>query len=406
MTPVAGCRYAAIRETEPTFHRHTLRRTVFAGEKKRGGGREVRFFLLTLQKVFFRKLTMKNLAIFASGSGTNAENIANLFHQGNRVRVAVVLCNRRQAGVYERMERLGVPVKYIPSSVWDSDPDQVLEALRPYHIDLVVLAGFMRKVHPAIVKAYEERMVNIHPSLLPAYGGKGMYGHHVHEAVIAAGEKKSGVTVHYVTDKMDEGAIVMQQSVDIAPGETPESLEAKIHEVEYSLYPRAIVVALNRAGDRYKDKSVDTAWAEVLKLNYDEQEAERRREQAQKPQPQAAAPLPPVPQSAPAPQQPSQSSHYSRPSQNAPQMAPQPQPADRPKSHLVMAILMTLFCCMVPGIVAIVYGASVSSRMSAGDLEGARRASRRAEGWIIASFVLGLLSATLWFPLSIISSAF
>lgn len=343
---------------------------------------------------------MKNLAIFASGSGTNAENIANLFHQGNRVRVAVVLCNRRQAGVYERMERLGVPVKYIPSSVWDSDPAQVLEALRPYNIDLVVLAGFMRKVHPDIVKAYEGRMVNIHPSLLPAYGGKGMFGHHVHEAVIAAGEKQSGVTVHYVTDKMDEGAIVMQQSVDIAPGETPETLEAKIHEVEYSLYPRAIVAALSQAGDRYKDKSVDTAWAEVLKLKYDEQEAERLRKQAQ--QPQAAVPLPPVPtapQPAPAPQQPSRSSRYS-------QGAPQPAPAGRPKSHLVMAILMTLFCCMVPGIVAIVYGASVSSRISAGDLEGARRASRRAEGWIIASFVLGLLSATLWFPLSIISSAF
>lgn len=347
---------------------------------------------------------MKNLAIFASGSGTNAENIANLFHQGNRVRVAVVLCNRRQAGVYERMERLGVPVKYIPSSVWDSDPAQVLEALRPYNIDLVVLAGFMRKVHPDIVKAYEGRMVNIHPSLLPAYGGKGMFGHHVHEAVIAAGEKQSGVTVHYVTDRMDEGAIVMQQSVDIAPGETPETLEAKIHEVEYSLYPRAIVAALNQAGDRYKDKSVDTAWAEVLKLNYDEQEAERLREQAQQPQPRAAAPLPPVPPAPQQPQQPSrnaQSSHYS---QSTPQ--PQPAPADRPKAHLVMAILMTLFCCMVPGIVAIIYGASVSSRMSAGDLEGARRASRRAEGWIIASFVLGLLSATLWFPLSIISSAF
>lgn len=239
---------------------------------------------------------MKNLAIFASGSGTNAENIARLFHQGNQVRVAVVLCNRKNAGVFGRMERLGVPCLYIPSSVWDSEPEKVVDALKPYDIDLVVLAGFMRTVQPAIIRAYEGRMVNIHPSLLPAYGGKGMYGHHVHEAVIAAGEKKSGVTVHYVTDRIDGGEIVMQQSVDITPEDTPETLEAKIHPVEYSLYPRAIVAALGRMEGRASGnspaepeaatppetpRSVDSAWADTLHLKYDEKEAAERKARAE-----------------------------------------------------------------------------------------------------------------------------
>lgn len=354
---------------------------------------------------------MKNLAIFASGSGTNAENIARLFHQGNQVRVAVVLCNRKNAGVYERMERLGVPCLHIPSAVWDNEPGKIVEALRPYDIDLVVLAGFMRTVQPAIIEAYRGRIVNIHPSLLPAYGGKGMYGHHVHEAVIAAGEKKSGVTVHYVTDQIDGGEIVMQQSVDITPEDTPETLEAKIHPVEYSLYPRAIVAALGRqAGDAghsapaspaqpqvAPSRSVDSAWAETLRLKYDEREAAERKAQVEErarleqarhaPLPGAA--LPPVPGAGVA--------------VVAPDAAPD---AAAPKSHLTAAILATILCCTIPGVVAIIYASSVNSRFMAGDVEGARRASARAEGWVIASFVLGLLSATLWLPLSIISSMF
>lgn len=349
---------------------------------------------------------MKNLAIFASGSGTNAENIARLFHQGNQVRVAVVLCNRKNAGVFGRMERLGVPCLYIPSSVWDNEPEKIVDALKPYDIDLVVLAGFMRTVQPAIIRAYEGRMVNIHPSLLPAYGGKGMYGHHVHEAVIAAGEKKSGVTVHYVTDRIDGGEIVMQQSVDITPEDTPETLEAKIHPVEYSLYPRAIVAALGRMEGRASGspaeppvatppetpRSVDSAWADALHLKYDEKEAAERKARAEERarrerEAAASAPLPPAP---PVPSA-------------GPGGALSP---DVPKSHMTAAILTTILCCTIPGVVAIVYAASVNSRLAAGDVEGARRASSKAEGWAIASFVLGLLSATLWLPVSIISAMF
>ena len=269
---------------------------------------------------------MKNIAIFASGSGTNAENIARLFHQGNRIRVAVVVSNKKNAGVHQRMEALGVPTLYLPNSVWDNDPAQVVDALRPYAPDLVVLAGFMRTIQPAIIDAYRGRMLNIHPSLLPAYGGKGMYGHHVHEAVMAAGEKQSGVTVHYVSDEIDGGEILMQQSVDIVPGDTAETLEAKIHPVEYSLYPRAIVAALQRldndglpsshavevsatperAEAAHKAPEVpaappvpsaDEEWAGVLQVKYSDSEArsaaERVSRQAQPPVPTQQPPAVP-----------------------------------------------------------------------------------------------------------------
>lgn len=348
---------------------------------------------------------MKHIAIFASGSGTNAENIARLFHQGNRIRVAVVLSNKKNAGVHARMEALGVPTVYHPNSVWDNEPETILKALEPYDVDLVVLAGFMRTIRPAIIEAYKGRMINIHPSLLPAYGGKGMYGHHVHEAVIAAGEKQSGVSVHYVTPEIDGGEILMQQAVDILPDDTAETLEAKIHPVEYSLYPRAIVAALNRIDsenmsdksevcsvvENKQEKSVDAAWAEVLHLKYSEQEAEdaKRRLQVSSTRDEAKTKtvLPPPP-AVPITEQPAAKS------------------AGQPKSHLVAAIVVTILCCTLPGIIAIVYSASVSSRIAAGDMQGAEKASRRAEGWIIASFVLGLLSATLYLPLTIIQNMF
>lgn len=347
---------------------------------------------------------MKNIAIFASGSGTNAENIANLFHQGNKIRVAVVLSNKKNAGVHARMEALGVPTVYLPNSVWDNEPETILNTLKPYNIDLIVLAGFMRTIRPSIIDAYNGRMINIHPSLLPAYGGKGMFGHHVHEAVIAAGEKQSGVTVHYVTPEIDGGDILMQQAVDILPSDTAESLEAKIHPVEYSLYPRAIVAALGRLDKKESaseetqtpPKSVDTAWAEVLHLKYSEQEAaEARNRVSQQQNSLKSTPPPPA------------NPHVSA-IPAAPPVTPQPYThlpqEELPKSHLVMAIIITIVCCTVPGIVAIVYSSSVNTRIAAGDIPGAIKASKRAEGWIIASFVLGLLSATLYLPITILQS--
>lgn len=367
---------------------------------------------------------MKNLAIFASGSGTNAENIARLFHQGNRIRVSVVLCNRKQAGVYSRMEAFGVPVIYMPNSSWESDPQRVIDTLRPYSPDLIVLAGFMRAVRPEIIDAFGGNVINIHPSLLPAYGGKGMYGHHVHEAVIAAHDTRSGVTVHYVTSEIDGGEIIMQQEVEVTPDDTAETLEAKIHPVEYDLYPRAIVKALAACPDTTDEEpaakaashpaeagaveppvmpvpdssaSPDEQWARTLHINnYSDAKAERALEHAQATTP---PPMASTPQRHPSPASHTIGSYVHPEVRRA-----MTEGRKLPKSYMWVSIVMTVLFSTIPGIVAIVYSASVSSRLSSGDIAGAEKASRNAQGWIIASFVLGVLSATLWVPLQIIAS--
>lgn len=343
---------------------------------------------------------MKSIAIFASGSGTNAENIARLFHQGNRIRVSVVLCNRKQAGVYERMEKLGVPVIYLPNSSWDSDPERVIETLKPFAPDLIVLAGFMRAIRPEIIEAFGGHMVNIHPSLLPKFGGKGMYGHHVHEAVIAAGEPKSGVTVHYVTPEIDGGAIIMQSEVELTPEDTAESLEAKIHPLEYDLYPRAIVKALERTPDkntppppRFDAKPRPTSPAQAAPI------APPR---VDKPQPAAPA------QNAQAHAAPPQRPNLEVPNQQKPRHIHHPAVEEAiaegyklPKSYLWLSIVMLICFSTLLGIVATIYSASVSSHLSRGDIERAEKASLKAQYWIIASFVIGVISATVWAPVSI-----
>lgn len=349
---------------------------------------------------------MKKIAILASGSGTNAENIARFFSEGNKIRVEVVLTNRENAGVIERMNRMGIDTEYIPNRIWDENPERIVELLEFRGIDLIVLAGFMHYVSPVILNAFPERVLNIHPSLLPAYGGKGMWGHHVHKAVVAAGEKESGVTVHYVSEEFDAGEILMQQRVELIPGDTPESLESRIHQAEYELYPRAIVAALNRLsspesetavkkrsdltnsdslntpdipGPPAMPKSVEEEWAETLKVKYD---------------PAAATVPPPVPGSG----LPAQQSGEKQTLQSSTDNISGPEPM--PPTYLLWAILTTLCCCFIPGIAAIVFSTMVSSRYHNGDIEGAKRASRQAEIWIIVSFVLGVLTASLYIPLS------
>lgn len=188
---------------------------------------------------------MHNIAILASGSGSNAENIARRFNRpGSQICVAVVLSNRANAAVHDRMRALGIETVTFANDMWDNHPQTIIGELRRRNIDLVVLAGFLRKIHSDIVHAYSGRILNIHPSLLPAYGGKGMYGHRIHEAVLAAGETQTGVTVHLVSEKMDEGRIILQQPLTINPGETAYTLEARIHTLEFDLYPRAITSIL------------------------------------------------------------------------------------------------------------------------------------------------------------------
>ncbi len=351
---------------------------------------------------------MHKIAILASGNGSNAENIVRRFHAGNAIRTVIVVSDHADAGVHERMRNLGVETVTLPAEVWKSRPSEVIDLLESHGVEMVILAGFMRKVHPAIVEMYEGRMLNLHPSLLPAYGGKGMYGHHVHEAVIAAGEKRSGATVHYVTDIMDGGEILLQGEVEVKPDDTPATLEAKIHEVEFDIFPRAIVKAFERldiedadkqdvtpSGRSEKEKgsapvpppmpegTQNERWADVLKVEYDPAEAAKRAEEAEK-----------------------RTAEMHRPPQYRPKAAEAPSDEVRepmPPTYTLWAVIMTICCCLVPGIIAIVYSSQVSTRYLAGDIEGSRRASRRAEGWIIASFVLGVMSATLYVPLMLIS---
>lgn len=189
---------------------------------------------------------MHNIVILASGSGTNAENIIKRFQGGDLLETSLVITDHADAGVVERVRPYGVESIYIPGKEWRENPGKIVGILQARNPSLIILAGFMRLVAKEIVDAFPGRILNLHPALLPAYGGKGMWGHHVHEAVIAAGEKESGVTVHYIDENYDRGRILMQEHVDIEPGETPATLEAKIHQAEYRLYPRAIEEALRR----------------------------------------------------------------------------------------------------------------------------------------------------------------
>lgn len=189
----------------------------------------------------------RNLAVLASGSGTNAENIIRYFRTKEVARVALVLTNRQNAFVLERAKSLEVPCAWFAKEDWESG-EPVLAMLRSYNIDFVVLAGFLACVPGCILHAYPNKMINIHPSLLPKFGGKGMYGNRVHEAVIAVGEKESGITIHYTNEHYDEGGIICQKRCPVLPGDTPEELAQRIHQLEYEYYPKVIEELLCGAG--------------------------------------------------------------------------------------------------------------------------------------------------------------
>ncbi|MDE7375788.1 MAG: phosphoribosylglycinamide formyltransferase [Muribaculaceae bacterium] len=182
---------------------------------------------------------MKKIAIFASGSGTNAEAICQKLAGRDDIKVEVMVCNRRQAGVYERMERMGVESVFMGKAEW-ADGARVLDLMRSRGIDLIVLAGFLAYIPPALIEAYPQRIINIHPSLLPRHGGPGMYGHHVHEAVLADGDKESGITIHYVDEHVDGGQIIFQATCPVHPDDTPDTLAARIHVLEHAHYPRIV----------------------------------------------------------------------------------------------------------------------------------------------------------------------
>ncbi|MDR2775842.1 MAG: phosphoribosylglycinamide formyltransferase [Tannerella sp.] len=183
---------------------------------------------------------MNNIAIFASGSGSNAENLINYFNSSDAmIRVAVVLSNRSDAGVHVRAERLGVP-SFTFTNIEFKEGSSVLRKLSEYETHFIVLAGFLLKIPAVVIEAYPDRIINIHPSLLPGFGGKGMYGDYVHKAVVAAKETQTGITIHYVNEHYDEGAVIFQASCPVFPSDTADDVAMKVHELEYKNYPRII----------------------------------------------------------------------------------------------------------------------------------------------------------------------
>lgn len=181
----------------------------------------------------------KSLILFASGSGSNVENIADYFKDDPRVRIRGVFCNNFQAGVIERCKRLGLPLYCLNRTAFE-DPSALAGILQSLSPDLIVLAGFLWKIPGSVTSAFPKRIINIHPALLPKYGGKGMYGMHVHRAVLAGGERFTGITIHYVNEAYDEGAVIFQAETAVTPEDTPETIASRVHELEYAHFPRTI----------------------------------------------------------------------------------------------------------------------------------------------------------------------
>ncbi len=188
-----------------------------------------------------------NIAIFASGAGSNAQQIIHQFSDSAQSNIALIVCNKPGAGVLHIAAKANIPSLLTERERFFSG-DHYLPELKKHHIDFIVLAGFLWKMPAALIHAYPKKILNIHPALLPKYGGKGMYGSKVHEAVIAAGEKQSGITIHYVDELYDHGEIIFQATCEVAPHDTPETLAQKIHLLEHANYPGVIAGIVQKAG--------------------------------------------------------------------------------------------------------------------------------------------------------------
>jgi len=186
-----------------------------------------------------KPMAVERIAILASGNGSNAQRLTEYFREAGTAEVACIISNRKDAGVLQRAHSLGVHAALFPNEAF-REGDGVLAFLTEMRIGFVVLAGFLLLVPECILEAYEGRIVNIHPALLPQYGGRGMYGARVHEAVISAGERYSGITIHHVNRHYDEGAIIFQARCEVSADDTAESLARKVHALEYAHYPRVV----------------------------------------------------------------------------------------------------------------------------------------------------------------------
>lgn len=188
---------------------------------------------------------MTRISIFASGSGSNAENIVKHFSENKDIEIVTIISNKSDAYVHERAKKLGIESVTFSKGDFDNT-DKVLEYLLATKIDFIVLAGFLLKVPENLLQAYPNKIINIHPALLPKFGGKGMYGDNVHKAVVEAGEKESGITIHYVNENYDEGAIIFQAKCSVLPTDTYEEVAKKVHTLEYTHFPLIIEKLLSK----------------------------------------------------------------------------------------------------------------------------------------------------------------
>ena len=192
-----------------------------------------------------KRLHKAKIAIFASGAGSNAQEIINQFSDSAHINISLIVCNKPDAGVLQIAEKARVLSLFIEKERFFNG-DNYLPELKKQDIDFIVLAGFLWKMPAALIHAYPKKILNIHPALLPKHGGKGMYGSKLHEAVIAAGEKESGITIHYVDELYDHGEIIFQAKCAVAPHDTPETLAQKIHLLEHANYPGVIAGILQK----------------------------------------------------------------------------------------------------------------------------------------------------------------
>jgi phosphoribosylglycinamide formyltransferase 1 len=188
---------------------------------------------------------MHSLIIFASGQGTNAAAIIAHFKDNPIARVSLIVCNKPGAGVLEIAKAENIPTLLVDKQSFSSS--ETLASLNKENPSLIILAGFLWKVPDTIIEAFRNRIVNIHPALLPDHGGKGMYGHHVHQAVLDAGKTESGITIHYVDEVYDSGDIIIQARCPVLKGDVPDTLAGRIHELEHFFFPRAIEFLLKKA---------------------------------------------------------------------------------------------------------------------------------------------------------------
>lgn len=190
---------------------------------------------------------MVNIAIFVSGSGSNCENIIRYFQTNGQVNIALVVSNRTDAYALTRAKNLNVPSVVLPKADFNNE-EKVLKLMADHRIDFIVLAGFLLMIPDWLIAAYQRRMINLHPALLPKFGGIGMYGHHVHEAVRKANETETGMTVHWVSNVCDGGEIIAQFRTPITPDDTPDDIAEKEHILEMEHFPQVIEAVLKQEG--------------------------------------------------------------------------------------------------------------------------------------------------------------